>query len=91
MSEQRVVTVNDDHVYGTVERVLRESPDARFTRRKFRATEAGAVQGGGSRRRVDRPDHGHPQTIRLALKTLKDAPQFEADSVGRGATWTKRT
>lgn len=31
------------------------------------------------------------QTIRLALKTLKDAGQIDADSVGRGATWTKRT
>jgi len=31
------------------------------------------------------------QTIRLALKTLKDAGRVEADSVGRGATWTKRT
>ena len=30
------------------------------------------------------------QTIRLALGPLKDAGLVEADSVGRGATWTRR-
>lgn len=30
------------------------------------------------------------QTIRLALKALKDAGDVETDSVGRGATWTRR-
>jgi len=31
------------------------------------------------------------QTIRLALKALKDTGDVETDSVGRGATWTRRT